>query len=310
MSALRQAWRYLADQRVGTTAEQRLLALVCVCRAAGQGDRAGRVNLTSRDLTGLLALADPAGALDGLLAAGWMYGPRDELLDGDPSRAVEFRLRASADGGLRPVGVPEKLRSRMSGLAQRVLGCRRLGHLPAEVRLAAAYLTAHAGPGDRGEAGLGDMAAACLLDRAAADAAVAALVATRLVSGHQSGDGRLLYHLRNELVPTGGAGRLPGLRRTAPARGPGGAARRCRYRTGTPSAHGTAGCAITPTGALPFPPLGSPPFPADRRSPAGRPPYSRRSWPPSPVPRPISARTGGLRHCGSPPGRCGPGSWR
>ncbi|MGW2254741.1 hypothetical protein ACWCXH_31795 [Kitasatospora sp. NPDC001660] len=221
MTALRQAWHYLASQGVGTTPEQRLLALVCVCRAAGQGDRAGRVNLTSRDLAGPLALVDPAGALDGLLASGWMSGPREALLDGDPCRAVEFRLRNIADGGVRPIDVPEKLRSRMSGLAQRVLGCRRLRQLPAEIRLAAAYLTAHVGPEGRGAAGLGDLAAACLVDRATVAAAVAALVETGLVTGHESGDGRLLYHLRDELAPADGPGCLPGPRQHRPGKRPG-----------------------------------------------------------------------------------------
>ncbi|MFI8186523.1 hypothetical protein ACIF70_39455 [Actinacidiphila glaucinigra] len=136
--AARQLMAYIAGLPLDGDPDVQLPAAVVAIRAAHEGVG----NFCGQDLKAL-RLADPAGAIQAVEAAGWRVG--EELLSGDPSEPVGIEVPGL--GGPTDALLMGKLtRSRVSGWTARVVSAKPLKKSPAVVRLAALFLAAHAGP--------------------------------------------------------------------------------------------------------------------------------------------------------------------
>ncbi|MFB7293484.1 hypothetical protein [Actinacidiphila glaucinigra] len=140
--AARQLVAYVAGLPLDGDPDVQLLAAVVAIRAA----REGVGNFCGQDLKAL-RLADPAGAIQAVEAAGWRVG--EELLSGDPSEPVGIEVPGlGGPGGALLMG--KFTRSRVSGWTARVVSTKPLKKSPAVVRLAALFLAAHADPAGYG----------------------------------------------------------------------------------------------------------------------------------------------------------------
>lgn len=136
--AARQLMAYVADLPLDGNPDVQLLAAVVAIRAA----REGIGNFCGQDLKAL-RLADPAGAIQAVEAAGWRVG--EELLSGDPSEPVGIEV-PGLGGPAGALLMGKFTRSRVSGWTARVVSAKPLKKSSAVVRLAALFLAAHADP--------------------------------------------------------------------------------------------------------------------------------------------------------------------
>lgn len=212
--ALRGLWDYLAARRPGSSTQARLLALVLTLRAARTGKRAGVANLLAQDLTGVLQLSEPREAVEDLVGCGWLRASAEEVL-GAQEEPVACTVPDFEEVGSAPFTVSKTARPRLSGWVLRLLGHKRLRKQPAGVRLATAYLAAHASSSGAAEVDLVHLAAACQL-RGPQEAGAMAAVLHEIgwLAEAASEDGRLRCRLAEEIrsfaqAPSGPSGRKP-----------------------------------------------------------------------------------------------------
>ncbi|WP_149830832.1 hypothetical protein [Streptomyces tailanensis] len=221
--ALRRLWDYLASRRPGSSTEARLLALLCTPRAARSAQGAGRANLLTQDLTGLLKLTDPRAAVRDLVACGWLQASVEEVMAA-AKLPVECGVPDFDDPQAAPFRVAKSARSRLSGWCMRLLSHKRLRKRSAGVRLVAAYAAAHAASTGAGEADLTHLAAACRLTAEEASAIAADLREAGWFTEVAIADGRMRYQLAEEVwgfaeaAPRPPAAPAPSAAQKAPAR--------------------------------------------------------------------------------------------
>lgn len=153
---LRHVWDYLATAQPGAHSDARLLALVCLLRAA----RTGVANVTAQDVRSL-RVADPVATVSALTDTGWLKTTPSVVLNSDPQTPARCGLPEFVDN---PWGIGQKVRTRVSGWSTGTLAHRSLRKKPTGVRLAALYLTTHAAPGGRVDFTANHLIAACALD--------------------------------------------------------------------------------------------------------------------------------------------------
>ena len=154
---LRRAWDYLAVRGPGGDPDSRLLALVCLLRAA----RSGKANLVAQDVTGL-RVTDPRATVAALTAGGWLVTDPETVLAADPTAPAACALPEFTDSP-NPWGIGKDTRARASGWTSRVLAHKLLRRRPNLVRVTALYLTAHAAPDGAIEFTPAHLVAACAL---------------------------------------------------------------------------------------------------------------------------------------------------
>lgn len=79
---VRRAWDFLADAPPGGDTDARLLAMLCVVRAA----RTGSLNLIGADVLGL-RVSDPHAVVAALTSSGWLVTTPQSVLDADPGQS-------------------------------------------------------------------------------------------------------------------------------------------------------------------------------------------------------------------------------
>ncbi|QVQ53462.1 hypothetical protein J4H86_06820 [Spiractinospora alimapuensis] len=153
---LRQVWEYLATTRPGADADARLLALVCLLRAA----RTGVANVTSQDVRSL-RVADPETTVSALTETGWLKTTPSAVLNSDAQTPAVCGLPEFVDN---PWDVGAKVRTRVSGWSTGTLAHKALRKKSNGTRLAALYLTTYAAPGGGVDFTANHLIAACALD--------------------------------------------------------------------------------------------------------------------------------------------------
>lgn len=152
---MRQVWDYLATAQPGGSPDERLLALVCLLRAA----RSGHANLLAQDVRSL-RVADPHATVAALTASGWLKTTPEAVLAADAQHPASCTL---PEFGSNPWSVGRKVRTRASGWSSGVLAHKLLRKTPNTVRLTALYLTSHASPDAAVEFTPDHLVAACAL---------------------------------------------------------------------------------------------------------------------------------------------------
>lgn len=153
---LRQVWDYLASARPGGNPDERVLALVCLLRAA----RTGQANLTAQDVRGL-RVGDPHATVAALTTSGWLETTPEAVLAADAASPAACAL---PEFHANPWGVGRKVRARTSGWSTGILAHKLLRKKSNAVRLTALYLTAHAEPDGSVEFHADHLIGACALD--------------------------------------------------------------------------------------------------------------------------------------------------
>lgn len=154
---LRRGWEYLATARPGDNPDSRLLALLCLLRAA----RSGQANLVAQDVRGL-RVADPCATVTALTSTGWLDTSPEAILVATPEMPALCSLPDFVDP-VNPWGVGKTVRARASGWTSRALAHKMLRKKPNAARITAVYLTAHATPAGTIEFSSEHLAAACAL---------------------------------------------------------------------------------------------------------------------------------------------------
>ncbi|MDS1271851.1 hypothetical protein RIF23_16275 [Lipingzhangella sp. LS1_29] len=152
---LRQVWDYLASARPGSNPDERLLALVCLLRAA----RAGSANLTAQDMQGM-RLADPRATVAALTGSGWLQADPEAVLAADAQYPATCSLPEFSGN---PWRVGRQVRTRVSGWTTGTLAHKRLRKKSNAVRLTAVYLVTHSTPDGVVEFTAEHLVAACAL---------------------------------------------------------------------------------------------------------------------------------------------------
>ncbi|MFB9907643.1 hypothetical protein [Allokutzneria oryzae] len=155
---LRRAWDYLAATQPGRDPDSRLLAMVCLLRAA----RTGTANLVSQDVRTLRA-GDPLAAVSSLTSTGWLSARPESVLAADPESPAACGIPDFADP-VNPWGIGKLARTRASGWTLRLLSNKLLRRTSNDVRITALYLTAHAAPDGMVEFVPDYLVAACALE--------------------------------------------------------------------------------------------------------------------------------------------------
>jgi hypothetical protein len=140
---LQRGFDYLATEGPGADPDARLLALICLLRAA----RSGKANLVAQDVTGL-RVTDPRATIAALTDNGWLVTTPQLVLAADSVKPAACTVPMFTDPP-NPWAVGKNIRTRASGWTTRLLSNKLLRKKPNTVRITALYLTAHAAPDGR-----------------------------------------------------------------------------------------------------------------------------------------------------------------